>query len=59
MPAFVFDAYGSSNRWDVMGATAFGFRSIWVKSEKLLDEYLHDPPLMTLPDLRRLPRFAS
>ena len=48
----------SSNWWDVMGATAFGFRSIWVNRGKFPDEYLDDPPLMTVPDLRGLPSFV-
>jgi 2-haloacid dehalogenase len=29
----------SSNRWDVMGASAFGFRTIWVNRAGLPDEY--------------------
>jgi len=29
----------SSNRWDVMGAAAFGFRPIWVNRAGLPDEY--------------------
>jgi 2-haloacid dehalogenase len=32
----------SSNRWDVMGAAAFGFRTVWVNRFGLPDEYL-DP----------------
>ena len=29
----------SSNRWDAMGATAFGFRTVWVNRAKAPDEY--------------------
>jgi 2-haloacid dehalogenase len=29
----------SSNRWDVMGAASFGFRTIWVNRAGLPDEY--------------------
>ena len=29
----------SSNRWDVMGADAFGFRTVWVNRAQLPDEY--------------------
>lgn len=29
----------SSNRWDVMGATAFGFRANWINRGKMPDEY--------------------
>jgi 2-haloacid dehalogenase len=32
-------AFVSSNRWDVMGATAFGFRCVWVNRANLPDEY--------------------
>jgi 2-haloacid dehalogenase len=31
--------FASSNRWDVMGATAFGFRTVWVNRTSLPDEY--------------------
>jgi 2-haloacid dehalogenase len=29
----------SSNRWDIMGATAFGFRTSWINRGKMPDEY--------------------
>ncbi len=29
----------SSNRWDVMGADAFGLRTVWVNRDDLPDEY--------------------
>ena len=32
-------AFVSSNRWDVAGATAFGFPSIWVNRSELPEEY--------------------
>jgi len=32
-------AFVSSNRWDVMGATAFGFRCVWVNRSAAPDEY--------------------
>ena len=41
----------SSNRWDVMGAAAFGFRTLWVNRTRLPDEYAEHPPLRTVPDL--------
>lgn len=41
----------SSNRWDVMGAAAFGFRPLWVNRTRLPDEYAEHPPLRTVPDL--------
>ncbi len=41
----------SSNRWDVMGAAAFGFRPLWVNRAQLPDEYSEQPPLRVVPDL--------
>jgi len=32
-------AFVSSNRWDVMGATAFGFRCVWVNRAGMPEEY--------------------
>jgi 2-haloacid dehalogenase len=34
----------SSNRWDVAGAVAFGFRTVWVNRKGLPDEYPELPP---------------
>lgn len=36
--------FGSSNRWDVAGAAAFGFRPVWVNRTGLPDEYPDLPP---------------
>jgi 2-haloacid dehalogenase len=47
-------AFVSSNRWDVMGAAAFGFQPLWVNRAKLPDEYAEHPPLRVLPDLMAL-----
>ena len=44
----------SSNRWDAMGATAFGFRSVWVNRAKMPDEYSDFPPLAVVNDLSGL-----
>lgn len=44
----------SSNRWDVMGAAAFGFRAVWVNRGKLPDEYEDAAPERVLPDLNAL-----
>ncbi|HTZ01399.1 MAG TPA: haloacid dehalogenase type II [Xanthobacteraceae bacterium] len=41
----------SSNRWDVMGAAAFGFRPLWVNRANLPDEYADLPPLRVVTDL--------
>lgn len=47
-------SFVSSNRWDVMGAAAFGFRTFWVNRAKNPDEYPDHPPLNTVPDLAAL-----
>ena len=44
----------SSNRWDVMGAATFGFRTVWVNRARLPQEYLHQPPAHIVPDLSAL-----
>lgn len=46
----------SSNRWDVAGASAFGFgATIWLNRSHAPDEYLDMPPTLTIPDLHSLP----
>lgn len=45
----------SSNRWDIMGATRFGFRTVWVNRAALPDEYADAPPAHIVPDLASLP----
>lgn len=45
----------SSNRWDVMGAAAFGFRPIWVNRAGMPDEYADCPPFHVVADLSALP----
>jgi 2-haloacid dehalogenase len=44
----------SSNRWDVMGAAAFGFKPVWVNRAKNPDEYPDHPPVKVIPDLSAL-----
>jgi len=45
----------SSNRWDAMGATTFGFRTVWINRGKNPDEYADCPPVAALPDLIGVP----
>ena len=61
--ALVTDAFGiapadvafvSSNRWDVMGATAFGFRCVWVNRANMPDEYPEFAPVKVVRDLSAL-----
>jgi FMN phosphatase YigB (HAD superfamily) len=42
----------SSNRWDVMGADAQGFRTVWVNRGNMPDEY--DKAERMVPDLSKL-----
>jgi 2-haloacid dehalogenase len=44
----------SSNRWDVMGAAAVGFRTAWVNRAGMPDEYSGHPPAAVLSDLSGL-----
>ncbi|HTC04805.1 MAG TPA: haloacid dehalogenase type II [Xanthobacteraceae bacterium] len=45
----------SSNRWDIMGAASFGFRTVWVNRAQMPREYPHQPPAHTVSDLSALP----
>jgi len=47
-------SFQSSNRWDVAGATAFGFRTVWINRSGMADEYLDLPAAGVLPDLTGL-----
>lgn len=44
----------SSNRWDIAGASAFGFVPIWVNRNNAPDEYIDLPPQRVISDLRGL-----
>jgi 2-haloacid dehalogenase len=48
----------SSNRWDVMGATAFGFRAAWVNRGRMPDEYADLAPAHVVSDLGALTELA-
>ena len=61
--ALVTDAFGiapsevsfvSSNRWDVMGAAAFGFTCIWVNRADMPEEYPELAPVAVVRDLEGL-----
>ena len=47
-------AFVSSNRWDVMGATAFGFRCVWVNRASAPDEYPEFAPVRVVRELSAL-----
>ena len=44
----------SSNRWDIAGAAAFGFRPVWVNRAGLPDEYPGLDPIAAVADLSAL-----
>jgi 2-haloacid dehalogenase len=44
----------SSNRWDVMGATAYGFRCVWVNRANAPEEYPELRPVAVVGDLAGL-----
>lgn len=48
----------SSNRWDIMGATSFGFRPVWINRAGMPDEYPDHPPTAVVPTLSALPSLA-
>jgi 2-haloacid dehalogenase len=47
-------AFVSSNRWDIMGAAAFGFSPVWVNRARMPDEYSEHAPLRVVADLSAL-----
>ena len=44
-------SFQSSNRWDAAGATAFGFRTVWINRNGLPEEYDDIRPAAVLPSL--------
>jgi len=44
----------SSNRWDVMGATSFGFKCVWVNRANLPEEYPELAPVKVVQNLSAL-----
>lgn len=47
-------SFQSSNRWDVAGAHAFGFRTVWINRAAQPEEYPDHPPDVILPSLHGL-----
>lgn len=47
-------SFQSSNRWDVAGAHAFGFRTVWINRAGQPDEYPDHLPDVILPSLQGL-----
>ena len=48
-------SFQSSNRWDIAGATAFGFRTVWINRTGQPDEYADLAPAAVLTSLETLP----
>lgn len=48
-------SFQSSNRWDVAGATGFGFRTVWINRTGQVDEYQDLSPAAVLATLDGLP----
>ena len=47
-------SFQSSNRWDIAGATKFGFRTVWINRNDAPDEYFDLGPALILPSLESL-----
>ncbi len=47
-------SFQSSNRWDVAGATAYGFRTVWINRTGQPEEYPDLKPAAVLPSLKGL-----
>lgn len=47
-------SFQSSNRWDIAGASAFGFRTVWCNRGGMPDEYADLSPELVVPDLTAL-----
>lgn len=47
-------SFQSSNRWDIAGAAAFGFRTVWINRAGEPDEYRDLAPAVTLRSLTGL-----
>lgn len=47
-------SFQSSNRWDIAGATKFGFRTVWINRANRPDEYADHGPSLILPSLESL-----
>jgi 2-haloacid dehalogenase len=47
-------SFQSSNRWDIAGATKFGFRAVWINRANMPDEYADFGPSLILPSLESL-----
>jgi 2-haloacid dehalogenase len=51
-------SFQSSNRWDIAGAVAFGFRGVWVNRAGAPDEYPDLKPAAVIATLATLDKVA-
>ena len=51
-------SFQSSNRWDIAGAIAFGFRAVWVNRARAPDEYSDLKPAAVIATLAELAAVA-
>ena len=47
-------SFQSSNRWDIAGATKYGFRTVWINRARHAEEYADLPPGVVLANLEGL-----
>ncbi len=47
-------SFQSSNRWDIAGAAAYGFRAVWINRTGQPDEYADLPPAAVMTSLEGL-----
>ncbi|SNY92758.1 2-haloacid dehalogenase [Cohaesibacter sp. ES.047] len=47
-------SFQSSNRWDIAGAAAYGFRATWINRDGVPDEYRDLAPMAQFKDLKGL-----
>ena len=51
-------SFQSSNRWDIAGAVAFGFRAVWINRARAPDEYSDLKPAAVIATLAELAAVA-
>ncbi len=49
-------SFQSSNRWDIAGASVYGFRTVWINRSAAPEEYPDMAPAAVLPSLEGLLR---
>lgn len=47
-------SFQSSNRWDIAGASHYGFHAVWINRNRQIDEYQDHSPARVVPSLTQL-----